>query len=141
MTYGHLVLILIGLVALIALWRIVDPPSDFRREYPRPGLDTGQSAPLLDHRRDYSAIKADVDEQVGGLVTGADATFERECRLADKSRAVAEQAVRDNPEKAQAYLDALRVEYKNHAWHSDQAHALRAVIVELSAAIEKRRQI
>jgi hypothetical protein len=152
MTYGHLILIVIGLVALIALWRIVDPPSEFRREFPRPGsryaagergypstgsgdrsttdatnegldttgLDTPQSARLLDHQA---------------------SVFARECRLADESRVVAERAVGDDPKKAQAYLEALREEYKNHAWHSDQAHALRAVIVELSAAIEKRRQI
>ena len=151
MTYGHLILIVIGLVALIALWRIVDPASEFSREYKRPS--GGESLDVLDQREGNAQPQVRLEEYPMPVMTnptsmtspadfaqeGARDVFERECRLADRTRARAEKLT-DNP-NAGVYLAALREEYKQHPWHSDRAHAIRTAIVELSTAIEKRRQI
>ncbi len=140
MTYGHLFLIVIGLVFFAIFLRLVNPPSEFRREYHRPrGTQTHDEMPKLSQANSQAQM---VDKQPTTvdlrIVNSLGAKELQEDRLAQVSQKIAAQIAASD--HAQAYLQQLRDEYKKYEWHSERGHALRTLIVETSAAIDARRR-
>ncbi len=139
MTYGHLFLIVIGLVFFAIFLRLVNPPSEFRREYHRPrGTQTHDEMPKLSQANSQAQMVDNHPPADFRLVNGLGSKELQEDRLAQVSQKIAAQIAASD--HAQAYLQQLRDEYKKYEWHSERGHALRTLIVETSAAIDARRR-
>lgn len=163
MTYGQLLVLLLGVVLFAMFWRLIFPPSAFRQEYQapqrlpekrrepehqepdiaieyqNPAPATQQSArPLIDQMAARSLV-AQPNSLVAMPGEQQDA-YQRECSLADECVRMAKNAVSKDPAQAQSYLAALRAERAKYSWHSDEAHMIGTLIYHLDAELSERRR-